>query len=509
MKIGGRRTFLKTGAAAAAASVFPAIRTQAKTGPGGGADGRSNFLFLMTDQHRFDALGFLGRTPVATPNLDRLGAEGTHFSRAYCPSPACGPSRASLFTGVYPASSGHRRNADAHHGDLTLFTERLRRAGYFTSLVGKRHLHPIEAAHGFDRIRLCDAHYATYDEKEGERNAYFDYLANLPDTPSRERIVREGGKTERLGWKDPRFWVGERWQPDHRHLTSWTSREACRFLNDYDGDKPFFLNVSFFGPHHPYTTAWPWTELHDPEAVELPATLREAKTDPVFQALKAKMRAAMAEWDEKVWRRAIAEYYGYVSQIDRAIGEIFNALQERRQWENTWIVFASDHGDHLGNWGLLGKADPYETAARIPLLVRSPASAGIDRRGHTEGRCVNWMDLHATFSELAGDESWRADDRLESRSLVPLLTGEDAGWRDETALFWGREPDRYSMAFWRGDRKVVRLRRPDGEAIELYDVRRDPWERNNLYPQVRDKASWRGLIAAARRWGDGQERRFR
>lgn len=509
MIAGGRRTFLKAGLLAATGTAFPHIQTHGKPEKGGRRKGEPNILFIMTDQHRFDALGLNGKTPVATPNLDRLAAEGIHFSRAYCPSPACGPSRASLFTGVYPASSGHRRNADAHHGDLTLFTERLQRAGYFTSLVGKRHLHPIEGNHGFDRIQLCDAHYDTYDKKEGELNAYFDYLASLPDAPPREQIVQAGGLTERLGWRDSRFWIGERWQPDSRHLTTWTAREGCEFLRDYDGGDPYFLNVSFFGPHHPYFTAWPWADLYDPNEMELPATLGKDKTDPVFEALKGSMRAAMAKWDESVWRQAMAQYYGYVSQIDRAIGDLFHALEQRGDWENTWIVFAADHGDHLGNWGLLGKADPYETAARIPLLIRPPASAGLDREGETEERCVNWMDLHATFSEIAGDGSWRSDDRLESRSLLPLLRSKGADWKNETALFWGRQRDRYSMAFWRGDRKVVRLRRPEGDDIELYDIGRDPWEERNLYREFHDKPEWRDLITAARQWGDNQEQRFR
>jgi arylsulfatase A-like enzyme len=503
-----RRDFLKTGIlATAGAGLIPSAKGGVENRRATAHGGRPNILFIITDQHRHDALGFLGGSPLRTPNLDRLAADGIHFRRAYCPSPACGPSRACLFTGVYPATSGHRRNADAHHPDLPLFTDRLREGGYHTALVGKRHLHPIEADHGFDHVRLCDAHYDTYGEEEGRLNAYFDYLAGLPGNPPRKEIVAAGGETERLGWEDPDFWLGKEWQPDDRHLTNWTAREACGFLTDYKGEEPWFLNVSFFGPHHPYTSAWPWTELYRPEAVDLPETLRKDKSDPVFQKLKGEMRGVMSGWKPEYWQQFIAQYYGYISQLDRAIGEIFNALQERGEWENTWIVFSSDHGDHMGNWGLLGKADPYETSARIPLVIKPPVS--VDAELGSRDQCVNWIDLYGSFLDMAGVSGWRTDSRLETRSLLPLIPDPQAAWNNETALFWGNQPDRYSMAFWRDEMKVVRLREPLGELIEIYNVERDPLEQVNLYPEIHDSPSGRSLIAAARGWGDAQESRFR
>ena len=507
----GRRGFIKQSALASAALglVSPIKAENGKKSIRGSKGRRPNIVFIMTDQQRYDSLGFLGQGPLRTPNLDQLAASGCHFSRAYCPSPACGPSRASLFTGVYPATSGHRRNPDAHHADLPLFTNRLRAGGYQTALVGKRHLHPIEGDHGFAEMKLCDAHYDTYDADEGRLNAYFDYLAGLPGSPARDEIVAAGGKTEALGWKDPLFWLGKDWQGDPQHLTNWTAREACDFIDRQSGDDPYFLNVSFFGPHHPYRSAWPWTDLYDPSEMDLPDTLMREKKDPIFRELKGKMRAALRSWEPEYWQKFIAQYYGYMSQIDRAVGEIFNALKEKGEWENTWIVFASDHGDHLGNWGLLGKTDPYETSARIPLIIKPAGEEQIPPGGRKITANVNWLALHGTLLDIAGLPGWREDRRLETRSLLPLIEGDPSGWIDETALFWGRERDRYSMGFWRGDLKVVRLRRPDEDLIEIYNVAVDPLEEYNLYPEMRDTSEGRSLVAAARAWGDEQEARFR
>lgn len=508
-----RRDFLKKGLSTAVgtgllSSIASAEVSRLDKG-GWRKNKRPNILFIMTDQQRYDALGFLSKDGLKTPHMDTLAREGTTFIRAYCPSPACGPSRASLFTGAFPAYSGHRRNSDAHHADLKLFTDYLSEHGYFNALVGKRHLHPIEDSHGFHWMRLCEAHYDTYDEAEGRLNAYFDYLSELPDAPPRDEIVRAGGRTERMGGDAAEFWLGEDWQEDTHHLTNWTGRTACDFIRDYDKESPFFLNVSYFGPHHPYTSAWPWTEAYNPDEMELPDTLTAPKDDPVFSELKGRMRQTMAKWDPSYWQRFKAQYYGYVSQIDRSIGDIIQTLKAKGEWENTWIIFSSDHGDHMGNWGLVGKADPYETSARIPLIIKSPVShPGSQGPGQIE-QCVNWIDLYGSILDMAGISGWREQGHLETRSLLPLLAGEKEHWRNETHLFFGRERDEYSMAYWKDNWKVIRLRKGGRVLYEIYDLGSDPLEKQDLYPTMKSSDLGAALVRAADEWGRGQELRFR
>ncbi len=461
----------------------------------GAARTKHNILFIFTDQWTYNFLGYAGNAQVKTPNLDRLAAQSVNFDRAYCPSPACGPSRASLFTGAYPAEHGHRRNADAHNPDMKLFTDQLREQGYKTGLVGKLHLHPIEADHGFDWKRLSDAHYDTHKKEETEINDYFDALVKKRPDFSREEWVAAGGRTEYLGPADYKFWLGERWVDDTAHHTTWTAEESIRFLREEAGEGPWFLNASFFGPHHPYTTDFPWADLYDPEKAELPPTWDMKKDSPVFKALKSQIVEEMGAWDDAVWEKMVAQYYGYCSQIDHAVGRILNALAMREDAERTWVVFTADHGDHIGNWRLLGKADPYETSIRIPMLICPPG--GMDKP-RTHDRVCNLMDLHDTFLEIAGITP------IDSKSLIPVIKGEKG--KDSTFVFQGWAKDNYHATYIEGSRKWIVTNRPDGRRLyEMYDVVRDPYEMNDLWPVDNQGTEWRNGLDVLDAWTREQE----
>lgn len=495
-----RRSFFCQGALATAGlAAFPAMGSAAapnpKPSPASAARGKDNILFIFTDQWTYNILGYAGNSQVKTPNLDRLAAQSVNFDRAYCPSPACGPSRASLFTGAYPAEHGHKRNADAHNPDMRLFTDRLRDQGYKTGLVGKLHLHPIEADHGFDWKRLSDAHYDTYHKAETEINDYFDALARMRPDFSREEWVAAGGRTENLGPAHHMFWLGERWVDDTAHHTTWTAEESIRFLNEEANDGPWFLNVSFFGPHHPYTTDFPWADLYDPNDAELPPTWDMVKDSPVFKALKSQIVREMGAWDDAVWSKMVAQYYGYCSQIDHAVGRILNALAMREDAERTWVVFTADHGDHLGNWRLLGKADPYETSIRIPMLVCPPG--GMDE-SRTHDRVCNLLDLHDTFLDIAGTNP------KNSKSLVPVIRGDKG--KDSTFVFQGWAKDNYHATYIEGPRKWIVTNRPDGRRLyEMYDVVSDPYEMNDLWPADNHTAEWRQGLEILDTWTREQE----
>ncbi len=455
---------------------------------------RPNILFVFTDQWRYDIFGYAGNKQVRTPYLDRLARQSMNFRRAYCPSPACGPSRASLFTGVYPAEHGHMRNVHAHDPSLPLFTDKLRGMDYHTGLVGKLHLHPIEASHGFDWKLLCDAHYDTYSEKEGKYNDYFDALAKMRPAKSREAWVEAGGRTEAMGPAAHEFWLGERWVDEAAHHTNWTADEAIRFLQRDDGSRPWFLNVSFFGPHHPYTTDFPWADFYPPSQMELPPTLNMEKKTPVFEALKRRIHSQMAAWDKNLWPKMIAQYYGYCSQIDLAVGRILTALAQRGDAENTWVIFTADHGDHLGNWGLLGKADPYETSIRVPLLICPPG--GLAGGGIHDG-VVNMMDLNGTILDMAGSTK-------APRSLLPVVEG-GAG-PDGTFVFQGWAPDNYHATYVERERKLIATNRPDGRRLyEAYAIADDPWEKDDLWPEGQTDAAWRRMRSTLDEWCREQE----
>lgn len=461
-----------------------------------GSDRKDNILFILTDQWTHDVLGYAGHPQVKTPNLDKLAGQSLNFKRAYCPSPACGPSRASLFTGRYPAEHGHMRNADSHFPGLRLFTDRLREQGYKTGLVGKLHLHPMEAEHGFDWKRRMDAHYNTYKEDEAELNDYFDALAKMRPDLSRQEWVAAGSHTEAMGPADSSFWLGERWVDTTAHHTAWTADQSIRFLREEANAEPWFLNASFFGPHHPYTTDFPWADFYKPGDVELPPTWMMKKTSPIFKALKSRISEEMWAWDSSVWSEIIAQYYGYCSQIDHAVGRILNALAERQDADRTWIVFASDHGDHLGNWRLLGKADPYETAIQIPMLVCPPG--GLDNPTEHDGVC-NLLDLHDTFLDIAGIKS------ENSKSIIPFF--RDGKGENSTFVFQGWAKDSYHACYIEGPRKWIMASRPNGKRLyEMYDVINDPYEMQDLWPTHRHIAEWKTGLDVLETWSNEQEK---
>jgi arylsulfatase A-like enzyme len=388
-----------------------------------------NILFIWTDQHRYDAFGAAGNVNIKTPNIDRLADSGIRFTNAHCPSPICGPGRAACFTGMYPPGCGAVLNWISLKSGTLLMTDHLYQSGYYNALVGKLHLSPAADRHGFDWKRLCDSPHGVYSWDEIIYNDYLRFLERecYPEHP--EQAERAGGESERVNAQDPRFWLGWSWADDAHHMTTWTGNESVAFLENWQGKQPFFLNVSFFGPHHPYATSEPWDSMYDPQALPLPDTWRREKTGPVFDRTKKKMQTTMRQWDETLWRDIQAKYYGNISQIDREVGRILDTLKARGLWENTLIVFTADHGDHMGDFGLLGKGDMYDSSVKIPFIVKPP---GDDRRAETRNQVVNSIDLFGTFLDAAGNSHWREDEQVEAKSMLPLLDGPAAPWKNET-----------------------------------------------------------------------------
>jgi arylsulfatase len=378
---------------------------------------KPNILLIMTDQHNAGFLGYMGRSQLKTPNIDELATHSAIFTSAYCASPVCGPSRAAIFTGQYPLHNGVTSNWIRLKNESGLLTNRLSEAGYYNGMIGKLHLTPVSEDHGFQFRRICDSPYDLYDKEEIVVNDYLKWAANEMGI-STVRLAELAGESEHNDVKDSRFWLGRSWADDKHQITSWTGNEAVSFINGYDKKQPFFLHVSFFGPHHPYSTSDPWDSMYDPQKVTLPATF--GKVQPGDQP------GIRPEWPEEIWRKIIAEYSGNISSIDYQIGRIIKALKENGLWENTLIVFTSDHGDHMGDFSQLGKGTMLESSVRVPLLIKAP---GPDKSGKKYSHVVNLTDLYQTLLDYAGvsDNSAISD----SKTIKRLLTG-DAKWQNET-----------------------------------------------------------------------------
>jgi len=415
---------------------------------------RPNIILIMTDQHNAQYLSCLGRTELKTPNFDAFAKESVIFHSAYSPSPVCGPSRAAIFTGQYPLQNGIYSNWIPLENKSMLLTKRLAEAGYYNIMIGKLHLTPVDSSHGFQSRRICDSPYDVYDKKEVEVNDYLKWAANEMGI-SQEHLAELAGESERTGVDDPRFWLGSGWTDDKHQMTTWTGNEAVSFIRNYENKQPFFLHISFFGPHHPYSTCEPWNSMYDPAEVSLPPTM--GKIQP------GKQPGFHPDWPEALWREIIAKYSGNISAIDVQIGRIIASLKEQGLWENTLIVFTSDHGDHMGDFSQLGKGTMLESSVRVPFIIKPPGHKP-DKQEFSE--VINLIDLYSTFLDYAGVTDSSATD---SRTIRKLITG-DSTWQNQTfSSLCSHDVLNGQVMFIKNNFKCVGFLKDGNLEVELYD----------------------------------------
>lgn len=354
---------------------------------------RPNLLFIIADQLRADFLGCYGAAFVKTPNIDRLAAEGVRYTRAYSTSPICVPARASLLTGMNSMRNGVLDNTvwlrpDLAASGVRTWPELLNDAGYYTAGIGKMHFYPWDTNHGLQYriiaedkrwIHIRDDYYhflRAHGERKYHGNEHAGYLEN------------RGAIINRLPWAlSVDHFVGE---------------EAVRFISTYGSDGPFAAMVSFPGPHCPYDPNQEFLDEVDP--AHMPEAI------PAVPENSAELRRQNIEGNARPWngvdystftdahkRKIRAHYAASTNQIDVEVGRIVAALEEQGLLENTVIIFASDHGDYLGDHDFIGKGTFYESSIHVPLIVRVPGGSAAVHDG-----LVELTDITATLLAYAG-----------------------------------------------------------------------------------------------------------
>ncbi len=433
---------------------------------------RPNIVFITTDQQRWDTLGCYGNSHVRTPNLDALAGQGVRFELCYAPNPVCAPTRAAIYTGRWPHVCGVWANGVDLPRHERLFTRLLADAGYDCGLIGKVHLGGC--ANGRVEPRLDDG-YRVYEWAHhpggdwGEKNAWWKWLQSLGPEPPRPQPpypIAKGG----VGW------------PRERHFTHWAAERTIEFIRE--AQRPFFVWMSLFDPHHPFDPPLEYLEMYDPAEVPRPKYKPgELDRKPWFHReghLKTYRHGpGFVDYTPEEIQGMVAAYYGMVTLIDDEVGRVLDALDSFGLADQTLVVFASDHGDMLGDHGILLKGPfMYEGAVRVPLVMRWPGQIG---QGHVVDEMVSLVDLTATFLEAAGLEVPRT---MQSWSLLPAARAEvwePRGWamamyrESETP----RVPPVHATMLRAGQYKiVVHHGARDGE---LYDLQADPHEFDNLW----------------------------
>ncbi len=403
-----------------------------------------NLLFIMTDQQRADAMGCSGGW-VRTPSLDRIAQEGVRFTNAVTNSPVCIPARVSLATGLYPHNTGVWNNL---RYDLPAHTptwmQAVREAGYRTSLFGKTHLHHHEGDLREREHLLHGWGIDDVDEIGGPRASAL-VLSHMTERWEKKGLWEKYKADYAERFANNKYVARPSVLPLEEYADVYVGRQARRWLESYEEDKPWFCWVSFGGPHGPWDAPEPYASMYRPEDMPPPAMPDDSLSPDRIGGKMDRMLLGAPGRTDKLPPEQIAamraNYAGNVTLIDDQIGEILQMIEARGELDNTAIVFSSDHGEMNGDHGLTYKNQFFNGAVRVPLVVRTPETAALlssavagrdacSTNTSAGGRVckspTEWFDIGPTMAELAGGE---LKHQQFARSLRPLLEEPDAEHR--------------------------------------------------------------------------------
>jgi arylsulfatase A-like enzyme len=453
--------------------------------------GRPNIIFLLTDDQRDNSFGFMGHPWVKTPNIDLLVKEGIRFSNTYIAEPTCSPSRVAIFTGMH-----ERKNGIGFTSSYQLTEEQweetypalLRGAGYYTGFIGKFGVeYYVFRGRAFEKFDFWRGHdgWTKFFPKE------FEGESCIPYHDAREEII-----------------------------TPIMGESINMFFNSLPADKPFCLSVSFNVPHGSQTTSM-HTECEDWHSMMTPANENpKLKGHPIYDSLYRHTSFDIPEecaidpyrfipqeiMDQNAGRSTTYDYnynlvscrehhiryYQTITGLDRVIGELVKSLEDRELKKNTVIIFASDHGLLMGEYGMGGKALLYDLTSKIPCFIIDPAIPD-QMRGKTLDQLVSSLDIPPTILNYAGID---APESMEGKSLISLMANNKLPWREEIFLenlYTGRD-NPFCEGIRQGNWKYIRMydgkvdyleedvdfrgRKPDFE--QLFNLEKDPGEYHNL-----------------------------
>ena len=430
------------------------------------AAGQRNVLLIMSDDLNND-LSTYGHPVVKSPNLDRLAARGVRFDRAYCQYPVCNPSRSSLMTSLYPDQTGVRTNDTnfrQHIPNVVTLPQLFRRHGYYAARVGKIYHYGVPAQIG----TAGEDDPASWDEVVNPRGRDKD------DEPLIYSIdVRGRSMGATLSWLAA---DGE----DAEQTDGIGAGAAAELLHARRG-RPFFIAMGFYRPHTPYVAPKKYFRMYPLELIRMPAEPLDDLVDIPPAAWID--RPHQLELDDLTKRMAVQAYYASITFMDAQLGRVLDAVDRLGLWDNTVVVFVSDHGYHMGEHKLWQKTTLFENSARVPLLIAAPGFEA--SRGRRSGAVVEMIDIYPTLADLCG---LPAPAHVQGRSLRPQLDDPAAPGRDAALTTLNssdrvhrppRRPpvvgfsirtERYRYTEW-GDA---------GHGVELYDHHEDPGEYVNL-----------------------------
>jgi arylsulfatase A-like enzyme len=499
---------------------------------------RPNILLIITDQQRADHLGCYGNTIVKTPNIDGIAARGTRFDRFYVSNPICSPNRATLMTGRLPSAHGMRGNGGNLPLEARTFVESLAENGYRTALIGKSHLQhmtesevewlPSQDDYAFDsdgfpfeavRHDLAGPDYENESPSNWENDPDHDLTlpfygfqhaeictmhADLTGGSHMRWVAERCPEHESLRGRanalpDSRTPTPQAWRtalPEELYSTAYVGTRTIDYLEDHaavHADQPFFIQCSFPDPHHPFTPPGKYWDMYDAESIPLPPWFdvgESAITKHLKEALARGTAIREAHMPYAVTRReaqeAISLTYGMITMIDDYVGKVLETLERLNLANNTLVIFTSDHGDYMGDQGLMLKGPLHlHGMLRVPFIWMDPSK----KTPEQVDKLASTLDIAAAILKRAGIKPYYG---IQGRSMEGALDGSDSYHRDAILV----EDDRERVYLGMDEPQRVRTMITDRYRMtryqplginELYDLVEDPGEIDNLWDDAASK----------------------
>jgi arylsulfatase A-like enzyme len=468
---------------------------------------KKNLLFIITDQQRYDALGYAGNPVIQTPNLDSLARRGAYFRNAYTQCAVCGPARSSILTGYSVEGTGAYSNDQTYYyPDETImptptFDEILAENGYHCEYYGKWHAMSSHAEVYKNPVQYADNGRSVFGPG-GQTHIWRDYLGTLGQIPGPgtgefieglSRYPYIANPIDRfygMSWEELQNQGLSHSQPDQHGelqlnqehtLTAFQARQTIEAIERLK-DETFSITCSFHFPHSPMVVPDPYYGMYPVEEMIPPVSINDDMSNSPYK--NSNSRNNRTEYaDPDLIKYMISDYYGIVTEIDHWVGEIMKKLDELGIADNTMIVFTSDHGEMLGAHGMREKNVFYEESSHIPLLISNPGD--IPSKTTVDGY-VSHIDLFPTIMDYLGVTGQES----QGTTLRGLIEGTDADHGQYVVTEWDRPNISNYMVVKDGWKLIIPYTITSTVINALYDLNTDPHEMNNLLGSNPDRAQY-------------------
>ena len=487
--------------------------------------GKPNIILIYPDQHRGSALGCSGDPAIITPNLDKMAEDGVNFTKCSTNSPLCMPARASMMTGQHLAEHGVWNNAvHANPDTAPSHVRNIRDANYRTALIGKDHLvhFPPDLKSGFRNYYFSELEKWGFDDKKPTHT--HQSLGSAYPSPPKEgaelsypQILEKEGLLEKTRTYMKEYYdkvhVGDvkPWEeepspvPFEFHLDHYIGDQAVQWINNYEDEKPFYLQVLFTGPHDPFDSCQEYRDMYKVD--DMPLGIMDPPEDPIAPNVQGVMNwSNLKGMTESQKKEMTLYYYACITQIDEMVGRIVDKLKEKGIADNTWVIYHSDHGEMLGDHMLSHKLVFYESASRVPCIIRPPDNTDM-AVGWNSTALTDTLDVVATLIDIAGAEPLA---NADGQSLLPKITkgAQDPGANtgkeyviSEVIGFVMIKNEDYKLSvnlnkgnttgFW----GVVTNSEKAVDPVEMYDLQNDPDELRNVVADPKYDQARKELLA--------------